>query len=571
MIQTTNWKYAQLVSLVVILFCTLSCRQAVPAKVSQKFKAVDQAGIVSAHPEATEIGLEILKAGGNAIDASIAVQFALAVCYPNAGNIGGGGFLLYRDQAGNNYSLDYREKAPAKSYETMYLDSSGNIIDGLSTQGVMAVGVPGTVDGMYAAFERFSALKDWKALVMPAVELARRGFPLTEQQAKNINSRKKTFQTVNPDYTSPFTVNRTYKKGDLFVQTDLANTMEQIAKHGRAGFYKGQVAQQLLAQMQHDKGIISQEDLDNYKSVWRDPIQFKYKNLDIYSMGPPSSGGILLAQMFQAIEPFPIKSWGFHDSRTMHLMIEAEKRAYADRATHMGDADFYPVPVAQLMDANYVRQRMSDFNMERATAPKTVTAGNVHETEETTHYCVVDKDGNAVSVTTTLNGSYGSKLLVKGAGFLLNNEMDDFSSKVGAPNMYGLVGAEANKIEPNKRMLSSMSPTIVERDGELYIVVGTPGGSTIITSVFQTILNIVEFDQRADEAVAACRFHHQWKPTAVYHEDKCLSAETMTKLNEMGHELKKRSPIGRVEAIVLKNGKLELGADPRGDDHANGY
>ena len=565
------YQFLHLFGFIVIFISSQACKQPKSTVYeAQKYKVYDNAAVVSAHPVASSIGKDILSEGGNAIDAAIATHFALAVCYPVAGNIGGGGFMIFREKGGQVYSLDFREKAPAASTEAMYQDSLGQIIKNLSTKGHLAVGVPGSVDGMYVAFERFSKLKNWQKLLAPAVKVAREGFNLTAKQAENLNAKKSIFQEVN-QHKNPFTVEKEYVAGDLFIQEDLAKTLELISAQGRAGFYEGSNAQKLVNEMNKHGGIISLEDLKEYHSSWRKPISFNYKKYTIHSMPPPSSGGVLLAQLFQSIENYPIHQWGFQDPRTIHLITEAEKRAYADRSIHLGDSDFYPVPLENLINPSYTEKRMSDFDPEKATNPKEIHAGDFKESEETTHFSIVDEEGNAVSITTTLNGGFGSKVIVSESGYLLNNEMDDFSSKVGVPNMYGLVGAEANKIEPGKRMLSSMTPTIVEKGGELYIVVGTPGGSTIITSVFQTILNVLEFNMNAGEAVSAERFHHQWKPEELFYEKGSLSEEIINDLTKKGHILKSRGSIGRVEAIVIRNGQLEAGADIRGDDQVDGY
>jgi len=508
-----------------------SCKQTeVEVYERQKYEVYNNAAVATAHPVASKIATDILKQGGNAIDAAIATQFALAVCYPVAGNIGGGGFMVFREKNGKIHTLDFREKAPLSSTETMYQDASGKIIEQLSTKGHLAVGVPGSVDGMYRAFEKFSALKDWKALLQPSITIAEKGFKLTAKQAKNLVSKKADFQEVN-DHANPFTIENKYNAGDLFIQKDLAQTLRSIADQGRDGFYAGENADLLIAEMNKHGGIITQSDLNKYESIWREPISFNYKYYTIHSMAPPSSGGIILAQLFNVVDGQAIHQWGFDDPRTIHLMIEAEKRAFADRATHLGDNDFYPVPIDQLINPSYMEERMLDFDPKKASNPDSIFAGNFNESEETTHFSIVDKDGNAVSITTTLNGGYGSKVIVEGGGYLLNNEMDDFSAKVGVPNMYGLVGAEANKIEPEKRMLSSMTPTIVEKAGSLYMVVGTPGGSTIITSVFQTIVNVLEFDMNAGEAVSAARFHHQWKQEMANWKLVLIQEETILSMD----------------------------------------
>lgn len=528
--------------------------------------------VVTAHPEASKVGVEILKKGGNAIDASIAVQFALAVVYPNAGNIGGGGFLVYRDSKGKTDALDYREKAPLKASEDMYWDKNGNAITDLSLYGQFAAGVPGTVDGMVKAHEKYGKL-NWKELVQPAINLAQKGFKITKQQASELTNKHNDFVKYNSK-TNALTSKSSWKEGDLLIQKDLANTLKLIQQKGRAGFYEGKTADLIVKEMKRGNGIISHEDLKEYQSVWRTPVSGNYKGLKVISMPPPSSGGIALVSLFQSIEDYPINKWGFQADSTIQVMVEAERRVYADRAEHLGDPDFIKVPQKQLLDKSYNVNRMKNFSFDKATPSSAIKAGEIigKESMETTHYVIVDKDGNAASVTTTLNNSYGSLVVVEGAGFLLNDEMDDFSVKPGTPNLYGLVGGKANAIEPSKRMLSSMTPSILEKDGKLFMVVGTPGGSTIITSVFQAILNVVDFGMTMQEAVAARRFHHQWLPDQIDYEPNAISENVRESLKQKGYTLKERKPYGRVEGILVNtNGTYQAGADPRGDDKAVGY
>ncbi|MFD2289196.1 gamma-glutamyltransferase [Pedobacter petrophilus] len=529
--------------------------------------------VVSAHPEASQVGIEILKKGGNAIDAAVAVQFALAVVYPNAGNIGGGGFMVYRSSKGEVNTLDFREKAAASASRDMYLDSAGNPIVNKSLYGHLAAGVPGSVDGMVQAHQKYGKLT-WAEVLKPAIDLAEKGFKITKRQAAELNGLHQKFMRFNPDGTAFVNLESTWKENDLLVQTELANTLKLVQEKGRSGFYEGTVADAIVAEMQRGKGLITKEDLKNYHSAWRKPITGDYRGYKVITMPPTSSGGIALVQLLKSVEPFPLKRWGYNADSTVQVIVEAERRVYADRATHLGDPDFYKVPQNQLLDSAYNRKRMSGFNWAVATPSNQVLAGEIKgaEHEETTHFSIVDHDGNAVSITTTLNGSYGALVAVKGAGFLLNNEMDDFSVKPGAPNMYGLVGGEANSIAPNKRMLSSMTPSIVEKNGNLFMVVGTPGGSTIITSVFQTIINVIDFDMNMQQAVAAKKFHHQWLPDEVYVEKDAIDSLTIEKLKLKGYKISPRGAIGRVDAILkTSSGSYQGGADPRGDDIAVGY
>jgi gamma-glutamyltranspeptidase/glutathione hydrolase len=528
--------------------------------------------VVSARDQASLVGVEILKKGGNAVDAAVAVQFALAVVYPNAGNIGGGGFLVYRSASGETNTLDFREKGPAGASRDMYLDASGNAIVDKSLYGGLAAGVPGTVAGMVEAHQKYGKLP-WAALVEPAIALARDGFKISNRQAREMNELHDRFVSLNPLGT-PLVKNGKWTPGDMLVQTELSRTLEKIRDQGRKGFYEGSVADSIVAEMKRNGGIITKGDLLSYNAVWRKAITGNYRGYKVITMPPPSSGGIALIQLLKSVEPFPLKRWGFNTDSTVQVMVEAERRVYADRATHLGDPDFYRVPAKQLMDDAYIKSRMSTFTWAKATPSSAVKAGDVvpPEHEETTHYSIVDREGNAVSITTTLNGSYGSCVMVKGAGFLLNNEMDDFSVKPGSPNMYGLVGGEANAVGPGKRMLSSMTPTIIEKDGNLFMVVGTPGGSTIITSVFQTILNVIDFDKNMQLAVDAKKFHHQWLPDDVETEDNALDSLTQLKLKAKGYNVISRGVIGRVDAILkTKWGYYQGGADPRGDDVAIGW
>ncbi|WP_293944268.1 MULTISPECIES: gamma-glutamyltransferase [unclassified Sphingobacterium] len=532
----------------------------------------NKAAVVTAHPLASEVGAMILKKGGNAIDAAVAVQFALAVVYPNAGNIGGGGFMLYRNNQGQYDALDFRETAPKRAHRDMYLDAQKNVIPDLSLYSRLASGIPGSVAGMWEAHQKYGKLA-WKDLLTPAIDLARKGFEISERQAKEFESHKERFIRLNPSGAA-IIKNTTWKTGDLFIQIDLANTIERIANEGRDGFYKGKTADFLVAEMNKDKGIITHEDLTSYRALWRAPITSSYRGHKVVSMPPPSSGGTSLIALLKSVEQFPLQRWGFQTDSTIRVIVEAERHVYANRAKYLGDPDFINVPVQQLVDSTTNAAKLKPFNFRQATLSKNVNADVIpgYESEQTTHFNIVDEEGNAVSITTTLNDSYGSGVFVNGAGFLLNNEMDDFSIKTGVPNMYGLTGERANEIQPGKRMLSSMTPTILEKNGKLFMVVGTPGGSTIITSVFQTILNVIDFGQNAQAAVSSPRFHHQWLPDHIDVEKDAIDMTLRDKLIKDGYIINPRGNIGRVENIlVLPNGKLQTGADPRGDDTAKGY
>ena len=565
----------KIITIIAVVLLFTQCRENTAEKVETARNIgfiADSAMVVSAREEASKIGVAILKKGGNAFDAMIATELALSVAYPFAGNIGGGGFMVYRTNDGKTGALDYREKAPLAASKNMYLDENGNIIEGKSTLGAMAVGVPGTIDGLFKVHQKFGSLP-FSELIQPSIDLANKGVVVTKKQAERLADYRHFFSEVND---TVIVLDNDWKEGDTIKYVKLAKTLERIRDLGRDGFYKGETAEMLVNYVQKLGGIITKEDLENYEAKWRNAIEFTYKDLKIISMSPPSSGGICLAQIFNAIEPFDMASYGHNSLKSIQLLTEAERRAYADRSYYLGDPDFVNIPIDTLISSKYVQKRMSNFSWDKATSSSAMKHGNIvgYESDETTHYSIVDKYGNSISATTTLNGAYGSKVFVSEGGFFLNNEMDDFSSKPGVPNMFGLVGAEANSIAPEKRMLSSMTPTIVEKNNQFYMSVGSPGGSTIITSVLQTILNVYEFKIGMQDAVNAPRFHHQWLPDIVSFEPKGFDSLLLNQLQEKGYEIKQENSVilGKVDAILrLSNGKLEGGADYRGDDKAAGF
>ncbi len=528
--------------------------------------------VVSAHSQSSSIGITVMQKGGNAVDAAVATEFALAVCYPAAGNIGGGGFMVIRLADGNSDIIDYREKAPLKATRDMYVGPDGEVVEGLSTDTHLSAGVPGTVAGMILAHSKYGNLS-FSEVIQPAIDLARKGFIINSEQAASLNSNREVF--IKRNRIKPaFVKDNGWKEGDLLKQSDLAATLERIRDKGRDGFYKGKTANLIISEMQRGNGLICEKDLDNYKALFRAPLTADYKGYRVLSVPPPSGGGIILLQLLEMTKDYPLGEWGFHSRKMVHLITEAERRAFADRAEWSGDPGFVNVPVKGLIDKKYLKQMMSDFNQNKASLSSEINAGDPlpYETAETTHYSVVDKYGNAVSATTTLNNSYGSSIVVEGAGFLLNDQMDDFSVKPGFPNLYGLVGGEANSVSPGKRMLSSMTPVIVEKEGKLFLVAGSPGGSTIPTTVFQVLINVIDYNMRLSVAVDTGRFHHQWLPDWISYEPGCLDSLTVSKLKLMGHELRSRTAIGRVNAIqILPDGRIEGAADRRGVNSACGY
>ena len=536
--------------------------------------------VVSARKDASDIGLEIMKKGGNAFDAMIAVQLALSVSHPTAGNIAGGGFMVYKLEDGTDGTLDFRETAPSGSSENMYQDKDGNVIPGLSSVGGLAVGVPGTISAIFEIHEKFGTLSI-EELFMPSIKLAENGYLVTKYLENELNEKREVFTEMNGKNSL---YSKEYISGDTIINSMYAETLRKIMNEGKDGFYKGKVAEDMIETISRKGGIMTMQDLNEYNSVWRDPVRFAYKDFEVISMSFPSSGGVILGQMMKAIEKFDLSKIKHNSPKYVQLLTEIERRAFADRSDMMGDPDFMKLPVYEFMNESYIESRMKNFSWERATPSSEVKPGEIifNESYETTHFSIIDKDGNAVSVTTTLNNSFGSKVYVENSGFFLNNEMDDFSSKPGYPNFFGVVGSEANSIQPNKRMLSAMTPTIVLKNEKPYLILGSPGGPSIITSVYQTILNVIEYKMDVNDAVSSPRFHHQWYPDLIVMEKEAYSYELDSILKSKNYLIVKlpiqeetlgvykRSDIGAVDAILINdNGKVFGGADLRREHHSS--
>jgi len=537
-------------------------------------KDYDNAVVVTAEKRASDVGKQILKQGGNAVDAAVAVQFALAVTLPRAGNIGGGGFMVIHMADGTTTALDFREKAPELATRDMFI-RDGEYQPGLSRRSILASGVPGVVDGMVKALERYGIMP-LETVMAPAIKLAREGYTLSWDQAQTLNNHADSFLKYDSSqkyYTR--SDGEKYKEGELFVQQDLAETLERIALRGRKGFYSGRTADLIVNEMERHDGLIGYRDLRNYESKWRNPVKTEFKDYTLHIMPPPSSGSIAIAQILTMLEKYDIENLGFNSAEYVHLVTEVMRRAFADRAHFLGDPDFVEVPQKELTDKSYLRERMQSFSWGQAGSSDEIGHGNItgfSESSQTTHFSIIDKEGNAVGVTTTLNGSFGNHIAVGGAGFLLNNEMDDFTAEPGEPNMFGLIQGEANAIEPGKRMLSSMSPAVVTQNGNIKMVLGSAGGPRIITATFMSFLNLAVFGMNAQEAISAPRFHHQWQPDKLFYEEYGLSPDTRNLLEEWGHHPEKTSSVGRGH-IIFVDGEMNRhgAADPRGNGTVEGY
>lgn len=563
--RTKQWHTKILFGAVIGLQCAVAFSTAIIE--GERFRPIQgaQGMVVTSHFLATESAQNVLKNGGNAIDAAVTAAFSLAVTQPRSGNIGGGGFMLISsEQRDEVVAIDYREKAPSRAYVDMFLDSDGNVDKQASRFSHQSAGVPGTVAGLALALEKYGTISLQQAMA-PAIKLAEHGFVVTPRFSEGLKAREKRLKkwaaTKKIFYKSDDSY---YEPGELFIQKDLAATLKRISDKGASEFYQGTTAELLVSEMQRHGGLISMQDMKNYQPVIRQPIKGSYRDYNIYSMPSPSSGGVHVVQLLNILEGYPISEYGHNSAKTIHVMAEAMKRAYADRSQYLGDADFIDVPVQGLISKAYAESIREHIDLAHTTASESISPGKPagYESNETTHFSIVDRFGNAVANTYTINFSYGSGITVDGAGFLLNNEMDDFSAKPGTPNAYGLIGGEANKIEPNKRMLSSMSPTIVKHSGKNFLVTGSPGGSRIITTTLQVIMNVIDHGLNIKSAVAAPRVHHQWLPDELRIEEG-ISPDTIDRLESLGHVIKQKSAMGAIQSILIKDGIMYGGADPR--------
>ncbi len=557
--------------LLVIFFTTYFnysfCRSNEPVKASRGM-------VVSASKLASEVGIDILKRGGNAVDAAVAVGFALAVTYPAAGNIGGGGFMVIHLKNGKNTSIDFREKAPLKAYRNMFLDKYGNFDPQLSQQGVTSAGVPGSVAGLLYALHKYGTMKLGDVL-QPAINMAKNGFILDRYLAESFEEHLKYFREYPSSFKKFTNDGKPFKKGDLFKQPELAETLELIKENGSDGFYKGRVADLFIKKIQSLGGYITRKDLEEYRPVEREPVYGTYRGYKIVSMPPPSSGGIALIEMLNILENYQFSRSNWGSSQYIHKLVEAMKYAYADRTEYLGDPDFVSIPTDRLISKEYAKELFEQIKDTAKPAKDIKPFKGIYfrESNQTTHYSVYDSSGNAVSLTTTINSSFGSKIVVDGAGFLLNNEMDDFSAKPGSSNQYGLIGSVANSIEPEKRMLSSMTPTIVLKDNSPYLIIGSPGGSTIINTVLQVIMNCIDFNMNIEKAIDAPRIHNQWLPDRIDYEEFALPLDVKDNLIKMGYKIGEKRVLGMAEGIMIDNVNHYIygASDRRGDGFAAGY
>ncbi|MBX3620134.1 MAG: gamma-glutamyltransferase [Rhizobacter sp.] len=530
--------------------------------------AAENGMVVTAQHLATRVGVDVLKDGGNAVDAAVAVGYTLAVVYPAAGNLGGGGFMTIQFADGRKTFLDFREKAPLAAKPDMYLGPDGNVVKGLSTRGYLAAGVPGTVHGLEYALSKYGTMKR-ATLIDPAIRYAQRGFVLDPGDIEMLKTATDDFRKDAPSAAIFLDKGEPFDVGHTLVQKDLAATLKRIRDHGADGFYKGRTAADIVAASQAGRGLFTQADFDQYTTREMAPIECDYRGYRVISAPPPSSGGVIICEMLNILEGYPLKELGFRSAQAVHYQIEAMRHAYADRNAYLGDPDFVKNPIEHLLDKGYAEKIRAAIDPAKAGVSQTIKPGvPPHEGSNTTHYSIVDKWGNAVSVTYTLNDWFGARVTAGRTGVLLNNEMDDFTAKVGVPNLYGLVQGEPNKIEPGKRPLSSMSPTIVSKDGKPVMVVGTPGGSRIITVVLHTILNVVDYGMNIQEAVDAPRFHQQWLPEATNFERFAISPDTQKLLEGMGHKIGSPQPANHVAAILI--GAPALGGKPVGQNRYYG-
>jgi len=559
---------------VTLAFLALWASPNAPGQIPRQPVAGTHGMVVSAERYASQAGVEILNDGGNAVDAAVAVGFALAVTYPQAGNIGGGGFMVIRFSDGKSTTLDYREKAPAGATRNMYLDESGNAVAARSREGYFSVGVPGSVAGMLLALERYGTMK--REAVIAAALRYTRGFAINRVLARDLNGEAKRLAQYPGTKKLFVRSDRPFVEGDTLVQPDLEKTLGRIVERGTAGFYEGPTADAIVAEMARGGGLITKRDLESYGAVERPPVKGRYRGYDIISMGPPSSGGIMLIQLLNLLERYDLAGSGFGSSRTISLMAEAMKLAYADRAEFMGDADFSPVPTERLVSKEYADIRARLIDTLAATPSSKISHGAIPREEgtHTTHYSVADRWGNVVSVTTTINSDFGAGIVVDGAGFFLNNEMDDFSAKPGVLNQFGLLGTDANAVQPNKRMLSSMTPTILVKDGKPFMIIGSPGGATIMTTVLQVVVNVIDHGMNIQEAIDAPRIHHQWYPDKLMYEHHSLPQDVVDNLRKKGYDVVERPGYqGLAQGIVIdpRSGIFYGATDPRGSGAAIGY